>query len=49
MAPGDCGRVPVQCGGAIGVFGVGGQAGEVDVLGFAQGAGRHRLSGIHEA
>lgn len=47
MAPGDRGRVPVECGGAIGVFGVGGQTGEVDVLCFAQGAGRHQLSWIH--
>lgn len=48
MAPGDRGRVPVECGGAIGVFGVSGQTGEVDVLGFAQSTGRHRLSGIHD-
>lgn len=48
MAPSDCRRVPVECGGAIGVFGIGGQTGEVDVLGFAQGAGRHRLSRIHD-
>lgn len=38
--------MPVQCGGTIGVFGIGGQTGEVDVLGFTQGAGRHRL--VHE-
>lgn len=48
MAPRDGGGVTVECGGAIGVFGVGGQTGEVDVLGFAQGAGRHRLRGIHD-
>lgn len=48
MSPGDRGGIPVECGGTIGVFGVGGQTGEVDVLCFAQGAGRHRLSGIHD-
>lgn len=30
------------------MFCVGGQTGEVDVLGFAQRAGRHRLSRVHD-
>lgn len=47
MASGDGGRVPVQCGGAVGVFGIGGQAGKVDVTGFSQ-LGLCRLGGIHD-
>ena len=46
MASCDSGRVPIECEGAIRVFGIGGQTGKVDVAGFSQ-LGLRRLSGIH--
>lgn len=44
MASCDGRRMTVECGGAIGVFGIGRETGEVDVPGFRQLVG---ILGIH--
>lgn len=45
MASCDGRRMTIECGGAIGVFGIGGQAGEVDIPGFGQLGGLSRIHG----